>query len=230
MFTPENLKKLTNVSVVSLKKYGKRYELALYPNKLYEFRKDESLCLDKILHTDKIYRNVSKGNKADLELFNLSNIEIIKEILKYGIEQKDEKTRNYEINKKETEIVSIIQKKVLDLNGKYLSFGKIKDLMRKSQFIIDLDKESKMQANDIIKRLGDSVKKVRMEVELFCEECDLSKILHKNMDYEIVKINMNSIFILVYTDDYKILKDIADNQNIGHVLHNSAEVEEEEIC
>lgn len=61
MFLPENQKRLTNVSVVSLKKFGKRYELAVYPNKLYEYRNGMNTPLSEILHTDQIFVNVSKG-------------------------------------------------------------------------------------------------------------------------------------------------------------------------
>lgn len=61
MFLPENQKRLTNVSVVSLKKFGKRYELAVYPNKLYEYRNGMNTPLSEILHTDQIFASVSKG-------------------------------------------------------------------------------------------------------------------------------------------------------------------------
>lgn len=37
-FTPVNQVKLTNVSIVRLKKGGKRFELACYPNKVIEWR------------------------------------------------------------------------------------------------------------------------------------------------------------------------------------------------
>lgn len=38
IFTPINQVKLTNVSVVRLKKGGKRFELACYRNKVQEYR------------------------------------------------------------------------------------------------------------------------------------------------------------------------------------------------
>lgn len=38
LFTPTNQKRLTNVSVVRLKKGGNRYELACYPNKVKAWR------------------------------------------------------------------------------------------------------------------------------------------------------------------------------------------------
>jgi ribosome maturation protein SDO1 len=38
IFTPTNQKKLTNVSLVRLKKGGKRFEIACYKNKVMEWR------------------------------------------------------------------------------------------------------------------------------------------------------------------------------------------------
>jgi len=40
IFTPINQLKLTNVSVVRLKKGGKRFEIACYKNKVLEWRKN----------------------------------------------------------------------------------------------------------------------------------------------------------------------------------------------
>ena len=38
IFTPTNQKRLTNVVVVRLKKGGKRFEVACYPNKVLSWR------------------------------------------------------------------------------------------------------------------------------------------------------------------------------------------------
>jgi len=38
IFTPTNQKRLTNVAVVRLKKGGKRFEIACYPNKVTSWR------------------------------------------------------------------------------------------------------------------------------------------------------------------------------------------------
>ena len=38
IFTPTNQKRLTNVAVVRLKKAGKRFEIACYPNKVTSWR------------------------------------------------------------------------------------------------------------------------------------------------------------------------------------------------
>lgn len=38
IFTPTNQKRLTNIAVVRLKKGGKRFEIACYPNKVMPWR------------------------------------------------------------------------------------------------------------------------------------------------------------------------------------------------
>lgn len=38
IFTPTNQKRLTNIAVVRLKKAGKRFEIACYPNKVTSWR------------------------------------------------------------------------------------------------------------------------------------------------------------------------------------------------
>ena len=56
IFTPTNQKRLTNVAVVRLKKAGKRFEIACYPNKVTSWRNKVyvSLCLCVIFETMKI--------------------------------------------------------------------------------------------------------------------------------------------------------------------------------
>ena len=38
IFTPTNQKRLTNIAIVRLKKGGKRFEIATYPNKVSQWR------------------------------------------------------------------------------------------------------------------------------------------------------------------------------------------------
>ncbi|VDP91290.1 unnamed protein product [Echinostoma caproni] len=106
LFTPTNQKRLTNVSVVRLKKGGNRYELACYPNKGSETN------LDEVLQTHMVFSNVSKGQFANKkEMFQIfrteDEIQIIKtvsqmwhslfsQILEQGELQLTEKERSVE--------------------------------------------------------------------------------------------------------------------------------------
>ncbi|CAH7665949.1 SBDS protein C-terminal domain-domain-containing protein, partial [Phakopsora pachyrhizi] len=53
--------KLTNVSVVRLKRSGKRFEVACYKNKVREWRNGIESDLSEVVQTDQIFTNVSKG-------------------------------------------------------------------------------------------------------------------------------------------------------------------------
>jgi ribosome maturation protein SDO1 len=58
---PQTNIKLSNVSVVRLKKAGKRFEIACYKNKVLEYRSKVEKQLDQVLQIDQVFINVSKG-------------------------------------------------------------------------------------------------------------------------------------------------------------------------
>lgn len=79
---PSNLIKLTNVSVVRLKKEGKRFEIACYKNKVVEWRNGIEKDIDEVLQTNSVFTNVSKGQIACMEdLKKIFKTEDINEIL-----------------------------------------------------------------------------------------------------------------------------------------------------
>ncbi|KAJ8312568.1 hypothetical protein KUTeg_009941 [Tegillarca granosa] len=61
---PTNQKRLTNVAVVRLKKGGKRFEIACYPNKVVSWRNKVETDIDEVLQTHTVFTNVSKGEVA----------------------------------------------------------------------------------------------------------------------------------------------------------------------
>ena len=86
---PSGQIKLTNVSMVRLKRERKRFEIACYQNKVQDYRKGIEKDLDEVLQIHQVFINVSKGlvaSKDDLiKCFGSSNVdEIIKEILMKG--------------------------------------------------------------------------------------------------------------------------------------------------
>ena len=64
LFTPTNQKRLTNVAVVRLRKGGKRFEIACYPNKVTAWRDHLEKDLDEVLQARAVFLNVSKGEGA----------------------------------------------------------------------------------------------------------------------------------------------------------------------
>ena len=79
--------RLTNVSIVRLKKGGKRFEIACYKNKVQEWRTGVETNIDDVLQIANVFINVSKGEVAKSEdlkkAFNTTDVNaIVKEVCK----------------------------------------------------------------------------------------------------------------------------------------------------
>ncbi|KAJ4421272.1 hypothetical protein N0V85_000257 [Neurospora sp. IMI 360204] len=117
---PSNQIKLTNVSLVRLKKGKKRFEIACYKNKVLEWRSGIETDLDNVLQIPNVFLNVSKGQTAptaDLQKAfgkDTSVNDIILEILKKGEMQVGEKERGAQLERVHSEVVSIVASKLVD--------------------------------------------------------------------------------------------------------------------
>ncbi|ROT37943.1 Shwachman-Bodian-diamond syndrome protein [Sodiomyces alkalinus F11] len=117
---PSNQIKLTNISLVRLKKGKKRFEIACYKNKVLEYRSGIETDLDNVLQIPQVFLNVSKGQtapKEDLEKAfgkGKSTDEIVLEILKRGDIQVGEKERAAQHERVQNEVVSIVASRLVD--------------------------------------------------------------------------------------------------------------------
>ncbi|KAG9254877.1 UPF0023 family protein [Emericellopsis atlantica] len=117
---PSNQIKLTNVSLVRLKKGKKRFEIACYKNKVLEYRSGIETDLDNVLQIPNVFLNVSKGQtapKEDLEKAfgkGKSTDDIILEILKKGELQVGEKERAAQLERVHNELIGIVASKLVD--------------------------------------------------------------------------------------------------------------------
>ncbi|RFU31031.1 hypothetical protein B7463_g5312, partial [Scytalidium lignicola] len=117
---PSNQIKLTNVSLVRLKKAKKRFEIACYKNKVLEWRNGIETDLDNVLQIPNVFLNVSKGQTApssDLaKCFGpkASVNDIILEILNKGEIQVGEKERAAQLERVHNEVVSFVASKLVD--------------------------------------------------------------------------------------------------------------------
>ncbi|KAK1769353.1 putative shwachman-bodian-diamond syndrome protein [Phialemonium atrogriseum] len=117
---PSNQIKLTNVSLVRLKKNKKRFEIACYKNKVLEWRSGIETDLDNVLQIPNVFLNVSKGQTAptaDLaKAFGKDKPvdDIILEILNKGELQVGEKERAAQLERVHNEVVSIVASKLVD--------------------------------------------------------------------------------------------------------------------
>ncbi|KAK2014749.1 Shwachman-Bodian-diamond syndrome protein [Colletotrichum eremochloae] len=117
---PSNQIKLTNVSLVRLKKGKKRFEIACYKNKVMEWRSGIETDLDNVLQIPNVFLNVSKGQtapKEDLEKAfgkGKSTDEIVLEILKKGEMQVGGKERAEQLERVHNEVIGIVASRLVD--------------------------------------------------------------------------------------------------------------------
>ncbi|MCJ1414910.1 hypothetical protein MMC32_001240 [Xylographa parallela] len=121
---PSNQIRLTNVSLVRLKKGKKRFEIACYKNKVLEYRSGIETDLDNVLQIPSVFLNVSKGQTApaaDLaKAFGAttSTADIVLEILKKGELQVGEKERHAQLERVHNEVIDIVAGKLVDPKSK----------------------------------------------------------------------------------------------------------------
>ncbi|KAL9121051.1 MAG: hypothetical protein Q9187_002395 [Circinaria calcarea] len=121
---PSNQIRLTNVSLVRLKKAKKRFEIACYKNKVLEYRSGVETDLDNVLQIPSVFLNVSKGQTApasDLaKAFGpkTSVNDIILEILNKGELQVGEKERHAQLERVHNEVIDIVAGKLVDPKSK----------------------------------------------------------------------------------------------------------------
>lgn len=117
---PSNQIKLTNVSMVRLKKGKKRFELACYKNKVLEWRQGIETDIDNVLQIPNVFLNVSKGQTAPAEDLQKAfgkatkRDAIILEILNKGDIQVGDKERAAALERVHHEVVGIVASKLVD--------------------------------------------------------------------------------------------------------------------
>jgi len=188
---PSNQIKLTNVSIVRLKKGGKRFEIACYKNKVQEWRNGVETDLDDVLQISNVFMNVSKGEVAkanDLQkAFGTSEVnDVVKEILKKGEVQVGEKERAHELGNLWREIATQVAGKCVDpATQRPYPVGMIEKTMTEVGFSIKQGKNAKSQVLDCIKLLQTSstlpIQRARMRLRVTIptadKECLRARIL-----------------------------------------------------
>ncbi|OCL14634.1 shwachman-Bodian-diamond syndrome protein-like protein [Glonium stellatum] len=117
---PSGQIKLTNVSLVRMKKGKKRYEIACYKNKVLEWRSGVEKDLDNVLQIPNVFLSVSKGQAAPTQDLaksfgaKTSLNDIILEILNKGELQVGEKERHAQLERVHNEVIDIVAGKLVD--------------------------------------------------------------------------------------------------------------------
>lgn len=120
---PSNQIKLTNVSLVRMKKGKKRFEVACYKNTVTSFRAGNETDLDNVLQIQNVFLNVSKGQVAPNEELKkafpgMTREEVVLEVLKKGEIQVGEKERSQELDRVHKEVIEIVAGRLVDPKSK----------------------------------------------------------------------------------------------------------------
>ncbi|KAL8283742.1 hypothetical protein RQP46_005537 [Phenoliferia psychrophenolica] len=168
--------KLTNVSIVRLKKAGKRFEIACYKNTVRAYRSGAQTDLSEVIQIDNVFTNVSKGAAAptaDLQkAFGTTDLQkIILEVLKKGELQVGEKERAVELEEMRREICTEVASRCVDPGTQRPhTVGMIEKAMLEVGYSINASKSAKVQALDLIKVLQASntlpIARARMRVRV----------------------------------------------------------------
>ncbi|OIR58494.1 MAG: Ribosome maturation protein SBDS [Amphiamblys sp. WSBS2006] len=152
IFTPCNKVKLENVSTVTLKKCGKRFEVACYVNRLYDYQRGLLPNVSDVLQTEAIFQNVSKGQLAKKEdlvgVFGSAGTEKIAiQILESGTVQLSQKERDQRLEKQLKEISFLICEMCVNPEtGLAHSQRTIERAIKEAQVSVNATKSAKQQA------------------------------------------------------------------------------------
>ncbi|PBK77589.1 Shwachman-Bodian-diamond syndrome protein [Armillaria solidipes] len=189
---PSNQIKLTNVSVVKLKKGGKRFEIACYKNKVQEWRNGVETNLDDVLQISNVFVNVSKGEVAkhgDLKkCFGTTDIpDIVTEILKKGEMQVNEKERDHDLSALRKEILNLVAEKCVDPETQRPHpVGLIDKAMTEAGFSVKQNKTAKSQVSECIKLIQSNstlpIQRARMRVRVTMPPADGKRLREKILE------------------------------------------------
>ncbi|KAH9820596.1 SBDS protein C-terminal domain-containing protein [Melampsora americana] len=221
VFQPSNQIKLTNVSIVRLKKGGKRFEIACYKNKRQGNGEQELKPIyQKYFQTDTIFSNVSKGqvaSAADLKHSfgsGTNNDAIVLEILQKGELQVSDKERGQELDVKKKEIAHLVAEKCLDPSThRPHTLSMIEKAMEAVHFSVNFSKSSKIQALELIKTLSArpdiiSLERAQMRVRLTMPAQD-----GKKLKSQIVPLSTK--VALIDPGQFRVINEILQQESLG---------------
>ncbi|TDL28957.1 Shwachman-Bodian-diamond syndrome protein [Rickenella mellea] len=228
---PSNQIKLTNVSIVRLKKGGKRFEIACYKNKVQEWRNGVETDLDDVLQISNVFINVSKGEVAKSEdlqkAFGKASVnDIVKKILKEGELQVGEKEREHELSNIRKDIATQVAEKCVDpATQTPYPVSLIEKAMDEAGFSVKLNKSAKSQVHECIHLIQTKSKlpieraKMRVRVTMPIKVAEQFKTqIHEGAD----KVEVDETgeeewetIILIDPSHYRVLNDLLQKQAKG---------------
>ncbi|KAI7850879.1 SBDS protein C-terminal domain-containing protein [Circinella umbellata] len=229
---PNTQIKLTNVSIVRLRKGGKRFELACYKNKVMEWRSNVETDLDEVLQIHSVFMNVSKGqvaSKEDLKkCFKTEETDkVVQEILKKGELQVAEKERSNQLESMWRDIANIVTDNCVNPQTKRpYTVTMIEKAMQDLHLSVNTKRSSKSQALDVIKQLQQKqvlpIQRAQMRVRLTLPQTKEGKKLREKLQPLITSIedeDSNSdeyeVIALVDPGNYRQINELLQSESKG---------------
>jgi ribosome maturation protein SDO1 len=176
----------TNIAIVRLRKGGKKFEVAAYPNKVLSWRQGIEKDLDEVLQVATVFENVSRGSHAkkdDLaKVFGTDDVvECCKLILAKGEVQIGEKERELEYSSKFRDIATMVASRCVNSQtGWPFTVATIETAMRDTiHFAVNPNKPTKQQATEVIERLKEymPIARARIHVKVTAKAISKEQIL-----------------------------------------------------
>lgn len=238
---PSGQIKLTNVSLVRLKKNKKRFEIACYQNKVQDWRLKVEKDIDEVLQIPQVFMNVSKGQVANnddlMSAFGITDHDtIILEILDKGEIQLHEKERNANLQQKQNEFLNIVSTKCINPRSKKrYPPSMIQKALSKLKFHLNPTKQTKIQALDAIRLLISSqvipIARAQMKVkitvlarvqEAYTEH--ISPLLHK-VEAENPGDKLFEVVAIIDPAYYKTIVDLLLGEDASKIKRGEGSVE-----
>ncbi|KAG1040736.1 hypothetical protein G6F46_004469 [Rhizopus delemar] len=229
---PSSQIKLTNVSIVRLRKGGKRFELACYKNKVMEWRNNVETDLDEVLQIHNVFINVSKGqvaSKEDLKkCFKTEEQDkVIQEILKKGELQIAEKERTNQLETTWKDIAHIVTDNCVNPQTKRpYTVTMIEKAMQDLHLSVNPKRSTKSQALDVIKQLQEKqllpIQRAQMRIRITLQQSKESKKLRETILPLLTSIEDEDsgsgeieLIALVDPGKYRTINDLLQNESKG---------------
>lgn len=228
--TPQNQQRMTNVAVVKMKKGGKKFEIATYPNKVLAWRQKLEKDLDEVLQSEQIYTNVSRGETAKVKdlkkCFGTDDLGIIvEEILLKGQIQESEKERERALETTFKEIAAVVVDKCVHAEtNRPLTIGFVERVMRDMHFAVKPEDSAKKQALKLIGVLQDSefpIRRAYMLVQVrvpnMAEATASVKAIILEVTKDIVNDEQHTMVCLVEPGKYRQLDEVVKKELQGEI-------------
>ncbi|CAI5720221.1 unnamed protein product [Peronospora destructor] len=220
---------LTNVAVVRMRKGGRRFEIACYKNKVFNWRNGVEEDIDEVLQIAKVYENVSKGKFAKKsewsKAFDVqSDEQACRFILDHGELQVSEGERKALVENMYRDIATIVADKCVNpTSNRPYPYTVIERVMKEIHYAVILNRSAKQQALELIKKLPEYIPlaRAKMKIQVMTPASGVQTIKTELLKggAEIVEQTGSDtvrMVVLITPGSYRIVNSLVQKHTAGH--------------